>query len=112
MYRDAWPDGISFMDSYDHGASWEQVADDGPPPALGGAMAYSVERDRVVLFIERQTWEWDGVRWERIDIPGPSWRTEAAMTYDSAGDRVVMFGGDAEPGPHFPLAETWTYSSF
>jgi hypothetical protein len=61
--------------------------------------------------IPRATWEWDGARWERIDIPGPSWRTEAAMTYDSLGARVVLVGGDADPGPHVTLAETWTYPS-
>jgi hypothetical protein len=92
------------------GTLWEQVADIGPNPRYGHAMAGNL------LFggyaegkFFRDTWSWDGKHWrERQDI-GPSPRGFSGMAWDSSRNRAVLFGGEFQ-SPVTPVqyyGDTW-----
>ena len=93
------------------GNEWIQVADTGPSPRIGHAMAYDSERDKIVLFgggddtsFYSDTWEWDGNEWIQVADTGPSKRTFHSMIYDSSEKEILLFGGydsSAVPNPHF-----------
>lgn len=98
---------------------WRQLADAGPPGRNRHAMAYDVQRERVVLFGGYQdntgqrlgdTWEWDGRVWSPVASDGPSPRTHTALAYDAARNQVVLFGGVGTPGGHFTdNDDTWAW---
>ncbi len=72
-----------------------------PPPARAQhAIAYDVQRQRLVLFggvgltYMNDTWEFDGELWvERAPAHVPAGRVGHRMVYDDARGRVVLFGG-------------------
>jgi hypothetical protein len=101
-----------------NGREWTQVADIGPPPRMGCAMAYDTLRHRVVVFggfsylpppgkYFDDTWEWDGRVWTQRQDMGPSARYATALAYDNQRDRVVLFGGTAYGPPYGYLGDTW-----
>lgn len=72
------------------------------------ACVYDATRERLVLFGEGTTSEWDGQEWihsSPVQQPGP--RVAHAVAYDLARQRVVLFGGVANGGL---AAETWEWS--
>jgi hypothetical protein len=100
------------------GREWTQVADIGPPPRMGCAMAYDTLRHRVVLFggysnlppqskYLDDTWEWDGTEWTQIADTGPSERAWLPMVFDISRECLVLFGGAAPLGW---LGDTWEWS--
>jgi len=105
------------------GSEWVQVADMGPLPRIGHALAYDATRQRTVLFggvskigvIEAQfvfgdTWEWDGEAWTQVADSGPLPRAFHAMTYDSKRLRTLLFGGVTErQGEFVNFADTWIW---
>jgi hypothetical protein len=98
------------------GTTWSQVATTGPQARSAHAMAYDVQRGRVMMFggqigisLFSDTWEWNGAGWTSISFIGssPQPRTNHAMAYDSLRGMTVMFGG-SDPGGN-RLGETWDY---
>lgn len=102
-----------------NGTEWTQVADIGPAPRLGCALAYDTVRQRVVLFggyngtmnppkFFDDTWEWDGTEWTQIADTGPPPRLIPAMVFDSSRECLVLFGGQGQEGQW--LGDTWEWS--
>ncbi len=61
------------------------------------ATAYDAARERVVLFGQGETWEWDGASWlQRSPVHAPAETWGAGMAYDESRRRVVLFGGPGE----------------
>jgi cysteine-rich repeat protein len=88
--------------------------DGNPTPRSLQAMAYDIDRDRVVLFggeassncdggassLCGEVWEWDNQSFKKVTpTPGPNGvpmaRKGAAMVYDEALHETLLFGGDA-----------------
>lgn len=102
-----------------NGTEWTQVADIGPAPRLGCALAYDTVRQRVVLFggyngtispptYFDDTWEWDGTEWTQIADTGPPPRIYPAMVFDNSRECVVLFGGWGQEAGW--LGDTWEWS--
>ncbi len=98
--------GAALRDTWEwDGASWRQVATDGPPGRAEFGMAYDASRSRTVLYggsdffnVLGDTWEWDGTGWLQEADAGPALepvRTGISMAYDCAGARVVILGGES-----------------
>ncbi len=87
------------------GNAWTQRTPDWPPvpsPRAGHAMAYDLDRARVVLFggtnsvpVVGDTWEWDGANlaWCFRTGEGAPSRSGHAMAYDAGRGETVLFGG-------------------
>jgi cysteine-rich repeat protein len=99
------------------GARWTDVTPDRVPPwRMDFAVAFDVDRGRVVLFGGRTNsasladlWEWDGSGWrDRTPVIGasPSARFGHALTYDPARHRVVLVGGQGNSGG---LDDVWEW---
>lgn len=102
---------------------WTLIADIGPPARFQQAMAYDIDRDRVVLFGGRipfvddhgtpterygnDTWEFDGDTWLQVADTGSQGRAEFAMCYDARRRRTVLYGGAGADGTK--LADTWEW---
>lgn len=100
------------------GRLWTQVADTGPAPRSGAAMAYDPVRGSLLLFGGRlaggslagDTWAWDGELWLQIEDSGPPARADHAMATDPARQRVVLFGGVVARGQQAVEAgDTWAW---
>ncbi len=97
------------------GQRWSRIATTGPPPMLGGAMAYDSRRQVMVLFGGldttgrklSDTWEWDRARWTRVSSSGPSPRFGAGIAYDRARGVTVLFGG--VDSANQKLNDTWAW---
>lgn len=88
----------------------------------GGAMAYDVARNQIVLFggiaLEgeqsvssdfNETWVWDGIGWMQIRTPlAPPGRYAHTMAYDAHRQRIVLFGGFTTAGGT-SLGDTWEW---
>lgn len=74
--------------------SWQRVAEDGPAPRNGAAMAFSQELGEVVLFggsgAVDETWAWNGIAWRRLDVASEG-RFNATLAGTSRG--LLRFGG-------------------
>ena len=78
-------------------------------PGSGCEMAYDSARQRVVLFREGTTCEWDGTSWAQISpATSPSPRTGFGLVYDASRGRVVLFGGESSPGVYD--GECWEWN--
>ncbi len=95
------------------GSVWKKVADAGPAPRSGAAIAYDPTRRRTVLFGggirsggAHETWEWDGIRWREIRSATSEPRYNSVMAYHSIRRRIVRFGGWNGTSR---VAETWEY---
>jgi hypothetical protein len=98
---------------------WRQRDHSGPPGRNRHAMAYDVQRKRVVLFGGYQdktglrlgdTWEWDGHAWSQRASDGPSPRTHTSLAYDAARNQIVLFGGVGTPGDDYAdNDDTWAW---
>jgi hypothetical protein len=71
---------------------WTQKQDFGPPGA--DAIVYDTSRQRTMLLVNGNTWEWDGAGWAQLDDMGP--RGEQALVYSSARQRLIAFGTTSE----------------
>ncbi len=97
------------------GKQWARVATTGPPPMLGGAMAYDDHRQAMVLFGGLDTagrklpdtWEWNGTNWARVSDVGPPPRFGAGMAYDRKRGVIVLFGG--VDSVNQKLNDTWLW---
>lgn len=97
------------------GRQWARVSGSGPPPSLGGAMAYDAARKVMVLFggldtmgkKRGETWEWNGSRWSRVATSGPSPRFGAGIAYDARRRETIVFGG-VDSG-NVKLNDTWRW---
>ena len=86
-----------------NGRTWRRVADVGPPPRYGHAMAFDTAAGVALMYGGNTTddqavtdmWQWDGRRWSEIKLvdPTPGARFGAAMVYDAARRRTVLYGG-------------------
>ena len=83
----------------------------------GFALAYDSNRSRTVLFggrdplyVQAETYEFDGVSWQLRSTGGPLPRINAALTYDSARKRVLLFGGESESGQTRSFGDTWEWN--
>jgi hypothetical protein len=96
------------------GQHWLQVADSGPAPRLGHAIAS--DGLAVVLFGGKRlaapdtrdvndTWAWYDQTWRQIQDIGPSPRTGHAMAHVTGddADHITLYGGQA--GEQF--SDTW-----
>lgn len=102
LFEDVW--------SWD-GSGWTDRSPSAvfPPALYDAAMAYDVDRGRLVLFggslSSAGTWEWDGARWQDVTpATSPSPRRDPAMVYDEARGRVVLYGGTE--------GSTWRYDTW
>lgn len=65
-------------------------------------------RNQIVLFDGKETWEYGGENWQKIDVTAsPSPRIGHAMAYDEERGVVVLFGGENESGEE--LNDLWEY---
>ncbi len=74
-------------------AQWTrlQPATNPPPAAPGDLMEYDLLRDRVVLQVRGETWEFDGSTWQKMQVTlGPD-SVAGCMAYDSQRRRIVLF---------------------
>jgi hypothetical protein len=88
------------------GTLWEQVADFGPNPRYGPAMAGNLLLGGYAdgnYF--RDTWSWDGEHWRQRQDIGPSPRGFSGMAWDSSRNRAVLFGGQF----YGPMTSTTQY---
>jgi hypothetical protein len=85
-----------------NGDSWRKIAEGGPPPRYGHAMAFDTRAGMALLYggntedVQHQDmWRWDGERWSQVTLTGPTPgpRYGSAMAYDAARDRTVLYGG-------------------
>jgi hypothetical protein len=93
------------------GESWTQLADSGPGPRSGHALAFDNDRQRTVLFdgaLRGDTWEWDGEAWTQVADTGPPARKLHCMAYDSNRGRTVLFGG-VDPSGTVIFGDTWEW---
>jgi hypothetical protein len=97
------------------GEDWTQVADTGPSPRSGHAVAYDGGRSALFLFgghssgdaLNGDTWRWDGEGWTQVADTGPAPRTGHQLAFDSGRARVVLFGGEI-PGAG-ARGDTWEW---
>ncbi len=97
------------------GRQWHCVATSGPPPTLGGSMAYDSQRQVMVLFGGLDTtgrklgdtWEWNGARWARVARSGPPARFGAGIAYDGKRGETILFGG--VDSANTKLDDTWRW---
>jgi hypothetical protein len=84
------------------GNRWQIRASIGPSSRLGYAMAYSPEREAVILYGGfrgnesplNDTWQWDGKNWGKMAILGPSRRMSSAhpcLAYDEIKKMIILF---------------------
>jgi hypothetical protein len=110
-YRNEDGERIRLGDTWEwDGRRWEHLDAAGPAPRNGAALAYDVQRKRVVLFggsgASGETWEWDGHVWERNRAAAPAGRFNSAMAYDGARGALIRFGGWTG-GTR--VGDTWSY---
>jgi len=81
------------------GTIWTELSSGPVPPSgdvTGGAMAYEAARQKLVLFVEGETWEHDG-EWSRVfSAVAPEPRAGAVMSYDGPSRRLTLLGGQVE----------------
>jgi hypothetical protein len=81
------------------GVAWQQRDAIGPRPRWEHAMAYSVTRQRVVVFggefdgYDSASWEWNGAAWAMLPASGPASRAHHELVEDSGRGVMVSFGG-------------------
>jgi hypothetical protein len=93
---------------------WHLVADAGPGPRYGSAMASDYNFEAIIEFggfsfgaYVNDTWRWDGYAWSQVSGPtSPGPRAYHAMAYDRSRSRMVMFGGLQNGSV---LADTWEF---
>jgi hypothetical protein len=82
------------------GTHWQKVATTGPSSRMGSAMAYSPEREAVILYggtgrdALNDTWQWDGRNWQRISRQGPVARvtpSSPCLAYDEISKLIILF---------------------
>ena len=78
---------------------WTQKQEFGPPGAEG--MVYASSRQRTIILVNRNTWEWDGGSWVQVDDMGPL--DSQASIYDTLRRRVISFATKNKVG------ETWEW---
>lgn len=101
------------------GKAWRKVGDGtGPGKRAGNAMAYDLQRSRVILHggtsanpiadtILSDTWEWDGTAWREIaNAKGPP-RAQHQIVYDENREVMVLFGGVESRGS--APVDTWEF---
>jgi hypothetical protein len=92
------------------GHQWQQVADTGPAPRIGhalasdGLVAVLFGGDRIGS-LQNDTWAWYDETWRQIQDIGPLPRAGHAMAnvVSHGGDHITLFGG--EGGNAF--GDTW-----
>jgi hypothetical protein len=97
------------------GQRWSRIATTGPPPMLGGAMAYDARRQVMVMFGGldttgrklSDTWEWNRIRWTHAAHDGPPARFGAGIAYDSKRGETILFGG--VDSANTKLNDTWLW---
>lgn len=97
------------------GKQWTRIATTGPPPMLGGSMAYDTRRKVLVLFGGldtlghklADTWELDRNHWTLVSRVGPPPRFGAGMAYDQQEGVTVLFGG--VDSTNQKLNDTWLW---
>jgi N-acetylneuraminic acid mutarotase len=110
--------------------TWRDMSPAQSPPIGGGVMAYDIQSDRIVLFLELldpsgrgteytpagETWTYDFNTNTWMDMEptdAPFGMLGAQMAYDAESDRVILFGGlDAdvfETGVFTFYNDTWAY---
>ncbi len=96
------------------GQGWARIPTPVTPPALNGhAMAYDIDRGRVILFGGMSdggpvggTWEYDGRSWTpQATANAPEPRSGSAMFFDPVGRLVMLYGG----GGATRYSDTWEY---
>lgn len=110
----AVPAIVDTLWQYD-GNDWSQHASVGPSPRTRHAMAFDVQRGRLVLFggernllVFGDTWEWDGTAWaQSLPTASPPVRSLAAMAYHAPTGRIVLFGGADLAG--LAVNDTWAW---
>lgn len=112
---------VYFGDTWEwDGAAWlPQVFASGPVARGNHAMAYDVQRGRVIMFggavgigtPTGDTWEWNGLAWAQAQVAGPAPRAYHAMAHDTQRGRTVLFGGWATNGTPTPTwySDTWEW---
>jgi hypothetical protein len=78
---------------------WTQKQEFGPPGAEG--IVYASSRQRTIVLVNRNTWEWDGGSWVQVDDMGPL--GSQALIYDTLRRRVISFATKNKVG------ETWEW---
>lgn len=73
--------------------AWTLVATSGPPAGETPSIVFDAAHAVCVLFVDGQTWEWNGLAWALVSTGGPSPRTGQALAYDPIRSRAVLFGG-------------------
>lgn len=73
--------------------AWTLVATSGPPAGETPSMVFDTAHAVCVLFVDGQTWEWNGLAWALVSTSGPAPRTGQSLVYDPIRSRVVLFGG-------------------
>jgi N-acetylneuraminic acid mutarotase len=107
------------------GEYWIQIADTGPAPRVGHALAFDSVGKRIILFggggsidgnigaqsvIFGDTWEWKNEHWTQLDDAGPFPRVSHAIATDIKRSRIVLFGGTARgPGGDIFYGDTWEW---
>jgi hypothetical protein len=100
------------------GASWQQVATDGPGPRSDVRLTFDAAREIVVLYGGRardatgmqvfsDTWEWNGTAWRKAADGGPPARTHAALGYDPVSRHVLLYGGSGTSDENY--GDTWSW---
>lgn len=77
-----------------------QWTDVGPSPVVGSGWgaAYDADRDRIVVFGNAETWEYDVAVWTRMQPARlPNW-PGGIMTYDPGRRRTLLYTGGAVAG--------------
>jgi hypothetical protein len=79
------------------GLGWRQVFPDPSPPAAShGQMVYDSARQRSVLMIPGQTWEWDGEHWQLRVADAPQDEPGFAAAYDSWRNVTLLYSTQGE----------------
>lgn len=106
-------DGTLFPATWEwDGAHWQRLAEAGPAPRVGHAMADGGAG--VFLYggfnqagSFNDLWKWDGTNWERVHAAGPTHTEGMALVNTGTGLLVIGAGtGEAPPGAQLKV---WTF---
>lgn len=91
------------------GEDWRSsgpLGDDAGVILANRLMVYDSRRGKLMRFVQRGRWDWDGARWRRLDSTTPPWLYAAA--YDPVRDVVVALSEVFNFGS--VSSETWEYA--
>lgn len=116
---------IDYTDTWEwNGATWTQIAVNGPPHRIGAPLVWDPIRQKLVLFggmnnaniPVNDMWEYDGTAWTQVAQLGdpthgiPLGRNLHCFAFDRSRGVFVMHGGQHTESVLQPRGDTWEFA--